>query len=409
MKHEPIPNGRVPWAATGPQVKTVYAGLTAVLLAIAILLGYGLVTRTHLYNDFFAFNSFARFITQHPASSIYQTDLLRAFQRLPAHKLLAFFYHPGMMLLVWPLAHLPYVFGYVCWISLGLILYVAAVCGRDPYAALVAVVAPSTVWTVLCGQSSMLVAALLVGGLKTAPRAPVLGGILLGLATYKPQLGLLVPIALLASRQWRTVASAVLTACVVVLASSLCFGWSVWPSWYHHIPNIIHAAEAGSEIWKGGMVMVSSNVMMFGFSPNVAHAVQLCTFVASALFVWRCFSRGAGTLQIAALAAATFLATPFAFNYDLPLFTASIILFVKERQSSGGAFAFPEILIIVAALMLPYFMFTPWLHRFSALVILAVAWMIWCRIDIASHPIVRGLARIVAPVPMEPRRAAAAS
>ena len=41
------------------------------------------------------------------------------------------------------------------------------------------------------------------GGLSLLERRPLLAGGLLGLMIYKPQLGLLIPVALLAGRHWR--------------------------------------------------------------------------------------------------------------------------------------------------------------------------------------------------------------
>ncbi|WP_029586365.1 glycosyltransferase 87 family protein [Bradyrhizobium sp. URHD0069] len=52
------------------------------------------------------------------------------------------------------------------------------------------------------GQNSTWTAALFGGGLSPLERRPLLAGGLLGLLIYKPQLGLLIPVAL-AGRHWR--------------------------------------------------------------------------------------------------------------------------------------------------------------------------------------------------------------
>ncbi len=53
------------------------------------------------------------------------------------------------------------------------------------------------------GQNSTWTAALSGSGLSLLERRPLLAGGLLGLLIYKPQLGLLIPVALLAGRHWR--------------------------------------------------------------------------------------------------------------------------------------------------------------------------------------------------------------
>jgi len=61
-------------------------------------------------------------------------------------------------------------------------------------ALLAALAAPTTAIAIVSGQTGFLAAALLAGGLRLAAPNPVAGGVLLGLLTYKPQLGLLVPV-----------------------------------------------------------------------------------------------------------------------------------------------------------------------------------------------------------------------
>jgi hypothetical protein len=54
---------------------------------------------------------------------------------------------------------------------------------------------------------------------------PSSSGILLGFLTYKPQLGVLFPLALLASRNWATATSPGLAG-----AAAAAFGYRGWPS-----------------------------------------------------------------------------------------------------------------------------------------------------------------------------------
>src|SRR6202023_3344335 len=74
------------------------------------------------------------------------------------------------------------------------------------------------------GQNGFLTAGLLGAALLSLPRRPLLSGILFGLLAYKPQFGLLIPIALLAGGQWRATISAGLTVVALMTVATLAFG-----------------------------------------------------------------------------------------------------------------------------------------------------------------------------------------
>ena len=62
-------------------------------------------------------------------------------------------------------------------------------------------------------------------------------------------------------------------------------------------------------------------------------AVLSCVALAA---VWLAFRRPSGTgLRMAVLLAATFLASPFGYNYDLPLVTVALILAYREALRGG--------------------------------------------------------------------------
>ena len=99
------------------------------------------------------------------------------------------------------------------------------------YAAFLILFAPATITSFVTGQTGLLASALIVGGFRLATTRPTLGGIVFGLASFKPQLGVLIPIALISARLWCTIAAACVTVLVLVLASGIAFGWSIWPLW----------------------------------------------------------------------------------------------------------------------------------------------------------------------------------
>src|SRR4029077_284984 len=73
------------------------------------------------------------------------------------------------------------------------------------------ILAPAVAFNIGSGQNAFLTSALLIGGFILLPSRPGAGGVLLGVLTYKPQLWLLAPVALVAAREWRALAATVLT------------------------------------------------------------------------------------------------------------------------------------------------------------------------------------------------------
>src|SRR5207248_5884528 len=75
--------------------------------------------------------------------------------------------------------------------------------GLGRAAVLAILTAPAAAWVVIVGQNTFLSVALFYGAFALLGRRPVLAGVLLGLLAYKPQIWVLVPLALLCARAWR--------------------------------------------------------------------------------------------------------------------------------------------------------------------------------------------------------------
>ena len=162
-------------------------------------------------------------------------------RELPFHN---WSYPPLMLLIAVPVAWLPYACALALWSLLTLGLYLLATRHR-----LLLLTAPATFVNLFFGQTGCLVAALLIGAFGMFERRPILAGVLFGLASIKPHLGLLVPIALISARAWRTMASAALTVVVMVALSGQIFGWEAWHAWLGETaPFQIRILEHGTGI-----------------------------------------------------------------------------------------------------------------------------------------------------------------
>ncbi len=142
-------------------------------------------------------------------------------------------YPPFTLLLLGPLGQLPYFVALAIW-TIGLFAAFAGVTlscvppGRRLHALLLLCLAPACLINAAGGQNGFLTGALLLGGLLALDRRPVLAGLLFGLLTYKPQLGLVLPPVLIALGAWRTIAAACATTVALVGASVLAFGVDPW-------------------------------------------------------------------------------------------------------------------------------------------------------------------------------------
>jgi hypothetical protein len=308
------------------------------------------------FSDFFGQWSFGLFARFGPIEQIYDGDALHRFQLTlePAlRQKFPFPYPPHYLFTVWPLSWMPYGVAYLVWDGVSLLLFIWACFGfdtRSKYRWFV-VLAPATVICLVQGQSGLLSSAFLVGGLRLASERPAAGGILLGMATIKPNLGLLVPLALIAGRRWRTLVAACVTTAALVAASGLVFGWTLWLAWWNALvehPDYLDR-NVGNYLKPG----VMANLVLFGMPLADAHLVQAALGVVVSAVVFRCFWRRFDDLSIAVLQSGTFLAVPYTFRYDMPLLVNAILLLVRDRERTRRSVGPIEAGVIVLGLLMP--------------------------------------------------------
>jgi hypothetical protein len=230
---------------------------------------------------------------------------------------------------------------------------------------------PAALDSVADSQNGALVAGLLIAGLWRAEAAPWLGGVFLGLATIKPQLGILVPIFLLARGNWRAILAAALTAGVMGLVSALAFGTESWVSF---IAKGLPFQASGlvyltTNPWPGPQAMlmtVFSLAREMGGGVTAAYAVQGIFTLAACIGAWLCGRRVEDHDQrLAILLLLSVLAPPYLWSYDMIPLSAAVAILTRaglQRGFARGAFLVlsllwltPGIAIYFAAEKLPSF------------------------------------------------------
>jgi hypothetical protein len=313
------------------------------------------------FGDFFALWSYAKIVVSHPAIGLYDLAALHTMQislGMDPGAQNPFPYPPVFILFLWPLGLVPYDAAYPVWVLATFALYflmVSTCCSRLPICTLGLILAPESTYAIASGQSGFLAGALIVGGLRFAGSRPVLAGILMGVLCYKPQLGLLVPVALAAAGYWTCFAAAAATVIGLCVTVTIVFGWAIWSAWISMTPAYAQIFDGMTKLLKL-QPTVLANLRMEGLALPAAKCVQALAAVTVAVLIWRCFRRRPGRLAVAALLVGTFLATPHAFVYDLPMVTAAIALFIQQRTDAAGYFNLAEVLVLTLAFLFPVFM-----------------------------------------------------
>jgi len=266
----------------------------------------------------------------------------------------SFFYPPIFLVICLPLALLPYAVALGMWIAVTAGAFALAVRRLLPRLAPVELLAGATFPAILInaghGQNGFLSAALFAGGFLVLDRRPLLAGLLLGCLVFKPQLAILVPFALAFSGRWTALAGAAIAALGLAAASWLMLGSESWTAFVSSL-LLAQATLSDSLVEPGKMVTVCAAARLLHLPSAAAFGLQLL-FSGAMVAVLLRFGRQLDGVMLSALTVtATFLATPFAFDYDLMLLAIPLaVLFQRGRE---GAFLPYEKLALFCGFVLP--------------------------------------------------------
>lgn len=249
-----------------------------------------------------------------------------------------FYYPPTYLLMVLPLAVLPYAWSLLAWTTAGVIAYLGIVWKIDPErdALWLAIAFPGALINLTNGQNGFLTTALLGGALLSLERRPILAGTLFGLMTYKPQFGVLVPLFLLATGRWRAFIAALVTLAVFAALSLALFGAQTWQAFFSSVSFARHVVleQGGPGFGKLQSTFAAARLWRFGLATSygLQAAVALLTAIA-ATWVWR--RTAAFALQAAALATGTLLMSPYMMDYDLVVLALGVAWLALEGRRWG--------------------------------------------------------------------------
>lgn len=233
------------------------------------------------------------------------------------------FYHysypPLLLLLSAPFALMPYGPALAAWlISSFYAFYRALRLALPQRALLLALATPALFVNAIAGQNGAFTAALFGGGLCLLDCRPLLAGALFGLLAYKPQMGVLLPIALVAGGHWRALAAATMMVAVLVVLSVAAFGIDIWSDYARNVGLLRQTIlEDGTGVWHR-MVSVFVAARRLGANVTLAYAIQLgAALIAAGVIAVAWFRGMPKPMRNGLLMLGTCLATPYLQDYDL--------------------------------------------------------------------------------------------
>ena len=268
-------------------------------------------------------------------------------------------YPPHYLLFVWPLGFFTYEVAMVVFLTItgGLFLTVLRILAREAGPMVWVAAGPFIAHNFWVAQNGYISASLGLGALALREKRPVLAGVLLGLLTVKPQLGLLFPFLLVAERRWSMIASAALTTVALVAASAAVLGVEAWKGYLDEVvPYQAFVMRALEGTFLAMMPAFYGALRNWTVAPDVALALHLLIAAPVALVTIVAFFKVADErYRTALLVLGTFVVTPYALSYDLGLLVPALALL-----AGSGTAGWPEdrhrIALLAVAMLLPVVM-----------------------------------------------------
>lgn len=234
---------------------------------------------------------------------------------------------------------LPYMTSFAVWVPVISLPYVF-VAGKiiDHRGALILACAfPSLLANVYVGQNGCLTAAFLGGALLAMQAGrPILAGFLIACLTYKPHFGILVPVALIAAREWRVFVSAAVWVVGIVLLTWLVLGTDAWVASFHALLSTNqNTLVDGLHDWHKQQNLFGL-VRIVGGNIETAWLAQGAVMLAMAGWVWFAWtSRQPFAMTAAILSLGAFVASPYSYMYDTMILAIPVAFVLRDGLDRG--------------------------------------------------------------------------
>lgn len=292
------------------------------LLALSILFVSALSIWTNAFYprqmDFISFWAASVLALGGNAAGAYDIEVHKAVQNGVElfDPLMPFPYPPPFLVMIFPIGLLPYAVAAAVWIAGTYTLYFAAAKRLFPECCWLIAAFPPVLLNAIMGQNGLLTAAIFIGGAVLLPKRPFVAGLLFGCLIIKPQLGLLLPFAFIAARQWRAFTGAAASSLGLLLLGLLFFGAGAYEAMAKLMPLYSSIAADGLVGWHK-MSSVYGSLSLAGMPAQIAGTGHAVVAAAAFVAVWRIWRLPVeASAKTAALAAASILVSPYLYVYD---------------------------------------------------------------------------------------------
>lgn len=291
-----------------------------------------------IVNDFVSFWSAGRLALDGHALAAYDPHLRHAAEVAavghPFPDVRGWWYPPLFLFVAAPLAALPYAAAFNVMNDVTLLLHAAvtSAVAKRREAFFLAAAPPWAMFGIIHGQNQFLTASIIGGVFLALERRPALSGLLLGLLSYKPQLGILFPIALAFGGYWRAFGWACVSTVFFTLLSGLTFGFDTFIPFLDGLSIIGKEATSSIPGYLPNLQSLYGLLRCLDFPQDLSWALQACLSVACVValaVLWR--SNASFELKAAGLATAIPFSMPYFEAYDLALLTIALAYLYRHR------------------------------------------------------------------------------
>ncbi len=247
-------------------------------------------------------------------------------------------YPPIVLVLFRPLAWFSPAASLWLWMAAMLFCAIAAaaIASRRLWAAPAALAFPPVIHAIICGQNGPLTALLLAVLIDRWNRSPRLAGLAIALLSYKPHFAVVPAILAIATRAWEILAWAAGAAIALAALSVAIDGLAPWWAFLDQTrAQMIRVADEVLPIARMVTVFALAHALRAPMAVVIAlHTVVAVGALAVAARLWR--RTDDPFTRALALASATILVTPYAFDYDLAILIVPAAMLLR---GPGRAFA----------------------------------------------------------------------
>lgn len=264
--------------------------------------------------DFVSFWAAGRLALAGRAVDAYNIALHHQVEEMvaPHVGLIPFPYPPPFLILVAPFALVGFGLAFTFWSAITAGFYAFASSRVAPLRFAFSI-APAGV-NFMIAQSGFLMGGLFILGLSLVASTPFAAGAVLGLLILKPQIALLLPVAMLAGREWRVIGGAIASSSAALLLGLMIFGWQAYEAFWNILPHYVGFMRDSRLPWYQiaspfGLARFSGIPQPAALSIHILIAALATALTARAW--WLKLDE-----RIPILAASTMLISPYFFTYD---------------------------------------------------------------------------------------------